>query len=150
VIGWGHVALGDLDGDGDLDALVTNSEAGSRVWLNDGDAHFTPNGGSLGASSHHLALGDLDGDDDLDACVTQLELGNTVWINDGAAGFSSAGRLLGDRDGLAITLADLDADLDLDVFVGKPEQTGGNRLYFNTSRVDVEALSWGRVKSLHP
>ena len=37
------VALGDLDGDGDLDALVANfgGEA-ETVWLNDGLGNFTP------------------------------------------------------------------------------------------------------------
>ncbi len=35
------VALGDLDGDGDLDAFVAITSKGHRVWLNDGSGNFT-------------------------------------------------------------------------------------------------------------
>lgn len=38
-----EVALGDLDGDGDLDAVVANgSDRAETVWLNDGTGSFTP------------------------------------------------------------------------------------------------------------
>ena len=68
--------LGDLDGDGDLDAFVANAQVSSgtgepnRVWLNDGDGNFSDNGQALGDSpSLGISLGDLDGDGDLDAFV---------------------------------------------------------------------------------
>ncbi|MEC8559958.1 MAG: M43 family zinc metalloprotease, partial [Planctomycetota bacterium] len=34
------VALGDLDGDGDLDAMVANSGQSNTVWTNDGNGNF--------------------------------------------------------------------------------------------------------------
>ena len=68
------VALGDVDGDGDLDAFVANSNQANRVWLNDGSGTFTDSGQSLGdSSSWAVALGDLDGDGDLDAFVGELD-----------------------------------------------------------------------------
>ena len=44
------VALGDVDGDGDLDAFVNNYAQGNKVWLNDGSGSFTDSGQSLGNS----------------------------------------------------------------------------------------------------
>ncbi len=86
------VALGDLDGDHDLDAFVANSaegEVGSAVWLNDGQGIFTRQKQDLGYGMS-LSLGDLDGDGDLDIFVTHGELGkstggglpNEVWLNE--------------------------------------------------------------------
>jgi len=76
------VALGDLDGDGDLDAYVANWGA-NKVWRNNGDGTFTA-GQNLGsASTYDVALGDLDGDGDLDAFVANWAGANRVWVNNG-------------------------------------------------------------------
>jgi hypothetical protein len=65
------VALGDVDGDGDLDALIANWVGqANQVWVNDGSGLFTDSGQSLGTiGSLSTALGDLDGDGDLDAFI---------------------------------------------------------------------------------
>jgi hypothetical protein len=64
------VALGDLDGDGDLDAVVGNYKHGIRVWLNDGTGRFVDSGFQDGDyNAHDVALGDLNGDDALDIVV---------------------------------------------------------------------------------
>jgi hypothetical protein len=80
------VALGDLDGDGDLDAVVANfGGQAETVWLNDGTGIFTarPTTPSFGAGdSRGVALGDLDGDGDLDAVVAnEFDQAETVWVN---------------------------------------------------------------------
>ncbi len=129
------VSLGDLDGDGDLDAFVANSEvtAGQpdEVWLNDGDGIFIDSGQRLGNSlSRAVALGDLDGDGDLDAFIANgiTERGQAeadrVWLNDGHGVFSSSGQSLGSAAGLDVALGDLDGDGDLDAFVanGDPQR----------------------------
>ena len=124
------VALGDLDGDGDLDAIVVNSyfhsgqgEA-SRVWLNNGQGSFVDSGQNIGSSlSQGVALGDLDGDGDLDAFVANgtADRGygrpNQVWLNNGAGKFSANGQSLGDSISQDVALGDLDGDGDLDAFV---------------------------------
>ena len=42
------VELGDVDGDGDLDAFVAN-DGQNEVWLNDGNGNFTESSQSLGS-----------------------------------------------------------------------------------------------------
>jgi hypothetical protein len=119
------VALGDLDGDGDLDAFVANNywsigPEANQVWFNDGSGFFTA-GPTLGNfDGYAVALGDLDGDGDLDAVVTGSEA-NFVWINQGGAqggqpGTFVSGAMLG-AAGYGITLGDVDNDGDLDALV---------------------------------
>ena len=85
------MALGDLDGDGDIDAFVSNDTA-NTVWLNDGSANFTGTGQTLGSyDSRRSSLGDLDGDGDLDAFCVNWGF-NLVWINDGSGGFNDSGQ----------------------------------------------------------
>ena len=71
-------SLGDLDGDGDVDAFIANygtSGEANRVWLNDGLGYFSDSGQALGNSRSFAAtLGDLDGDGDLDAFVANVLL----------------------------------------------------------------------------
>jgi hypothetical protein len=76
------VGLGDLDGDGDLDAFVVNDDYAKRVWMNDGTGSFTDSGQALTSSnSRGVALGDLDGNGSLDAFVADSGQANQVWFN---------------------------------------------------------------------
>ncbi|MBT5381372.1 MAG: hypothetical protein HOL13_00855, partial [Phycisphaerae bacterium] len=85
------VALGDLDGDGDLDAMIVNYNNPNFVWTNDGTGTFTDSGQALGAGwGDSVALGDLDGDGDLDAMVMNNGQANTVWTNDGTGTFTDS------------------------------------------------------------
>ncbi|MGD1994312.1 MAG: FG-GAP-like repeat-containing protein, partial [Anaerolineae bacterium] len=62
------MALGDVDGDGDLDALV-GTEEGAQVWTNQ-DGTFTLSEPEIsGDQTRAVFLSDLDGDGDLDALV---------------------------------------------------------------------------------
>jgi hypothetical protein len=67
------VALGDLDGDGDLDAVVAVSPTLCEVYLNDGSAGLSWFQSFCEPSRQSAVdLADLDGDGDLDAFVTGL------------------------------------------------------------------------------
>jgi hypothetical protein len=64
-------AFADLDGDGDLDLVVSSIGTGSRLFFNDGKGRFTASpsvlNGTLAGMS--MALGDLDGNGTLDLYV---------------------------------------------------------------------------------
>ncbi len=148
------IALGDVDGDGDLDAFIVNwategIEPASyawnnhnELWLNDGHGFFTQSEQYLGhQASYGVALGDVDGDHDLDAIVTnagRIENGvlldgrNELWLNDGQGHFTHSGQILGDTGGSDVSLGDLDNDGDLDVFIAFPYLfTGASRVWLN-------------------
>jgi len=128
------VALGDLDGDGDLDAYVANGAyEPNTVWVNDGSGRLADSGQRLGgSSSKDVALGDLDADGDLDAFVANWYGPNKVWINDGHGRFRDGGQSLGNWVSRSVALGDVDGDGDLDAWVGNsgspdPE----DRIYLN-------------------
>jgi len=115
------VALGDLDGDGYLDAFIANDGA-NQLWRNDGTGIFADTRQTLGTSNtYDVALGDLDGDGDLDAFVANNGA-NQVWRNDGTGIFADSGQRLGSSDSRAVALGDIDGDGDLDAFVANRNQ----------------------------
>ncbi len=114
------VALGDVDGDNDLDAFVAQYENSSRLWLNDGTGLYTQSGQTFGSTSGHgAALGDLDGDGDLDLFLVFLEAQDRVYMNNGSGIFTDSGQRLGSPTdvGIAVRLGDIEGDGDLDALV---------------------------------
>lgn len=85
--------LGDLDGDGDLDALVSHLGTylngpyyPARIYVNDAKGHFTDAGGRVGTPAFHwFELADFDGDRDLDAFVYHQRNSHNdsvMWFNE--------------------------------------------------------------------
>jgi len=68
------VALGDVDGDGRVDAVASNLDAGTiSVYPGRGDGSFgTPRPFAAGPGPGHLALGDFDHDGWLDVAVASV------------------------------------------------------------------------------
>ena len=81
------ITLGDIDGDGDADVLVANTNTGQDIWINDGVGGFTATSFG-GGVSRDVELGDLDGDGDLDVVVANYNEPQDVWINDGSGSFT--------------------------------------------------------------
>lgn len=119
------LALGDLNGDGALDAFVAkirtsnqSSALPNEVWFNDGLGNFTDSGQRLGNDqSFAVMLGDLNGDGFLDAMVGNSG-GGEIWFNDGQGNFTKGKQRLGRGMTGTIFIADLDGDGDLDLSLG--------------------------------
>jgi len=119
-----YVALGDLDADGDLDALVANTGAAQTVWENDGFGNYSSLTSFGAGSSMDVALGDLDGDRDLDAVVANNGTAQTVWLNNGDGTFATdpISPTFGAGESYGVGLGDLDGDGDLDAVVANYNQ----------------------------
>ncbi|HSG28346.1 MAG TPA: VCBS repeat-containing protein, partial [Candidatus Krumholzibacterium sp.] len=157
----GHGAgLGDLDGDGDIDAVIVCASYGdrsgeydapTRVYLNDGRGVFTDSGQDFGdteLSGTGVTLADVDMDGDLDALVNYYGADNVVWLNDGHGSFS---RGEGTFPGSS-TFGDLDGDGIVDLFSKEHEKgyfvmTGnGDGTFSERWRIDdAGAVVWGDV-----
>lgn len=111
-------ALGDLDGDNDLDAIVGGDT--SIIWFNSGDGTLYNTGQTLDSVIYDMALGDVDKDGDLDvffAKGSDYGVANTLWLNDGFGSFVDSGQRMGYSNSQGVALGDLDGDGDLDAFV---------------------------------
>ncbi len=126
------VTLGDVDGDGDLDAIVS-AKGANVIYRNDGTGRLTGyNAGQLVPGGEHLAVGDVDRDGDLDL-IGATNGANRVWMNDGTGQFADAGQRLGGSSSSQVVLVDLDNDSDLDLFEGN-WSGAASRVWMNDGR----------------
>ncbi len=132
-------ALGDMDGDNDLDIIITNccGPDQNRLYLNDGNGIFTDaTDSNLPADtdiSFDAELGDLDGDNDLDIFIANYNSQNRLYLNDGSGNFIDVTAFVlpidNNDDTIDANLGDVDGDNDLDIIIANVN--GQNRLYLN-------------------
>lgn len=146
--------LADLDGDGDLDAVIGAADGTIRYYKNTGNVLLPAFTAQTGAANFFSAIDagdqsapslvDIDGDGDLDAFVGVLN-GNTIYYeNTGTAlapvFFISGNTLNNPLNGVDIgqnstlTFADVDHDGDLDALLGGAD---GALLYYRNTGTAV-------------
>lgn len=143
-----YPVFADLDADGDHDLLISNKI--STEDFNTGTIHYfenTSSGGQLswqqrppldirGHYNFAPAMADLDADGDLDMMVGTWNKGSLYFRNDGTPGVpdfvqdESNTVLLTRGSNSTPALVDIDADGDLDLFIG--ESSGSLNFYRNT------------------
>lgn len=156
----GTITLGDLNGDGWVDAFVASCcygvitrEPGDNIsytpsvswaWINAGSAEKIGGGNIFpldaldGRPIRQAALGDLDGDGDLDiyAAVGNPTLGtlgaleDLILQNDGMGQFTVYAQIQGNTDSTSVALGDVNGDGRLDALVGT---SSGAQLLINQS-----------------
>lgn len=129
-------ALADLDGDGDLDIVVSNDRPDRKlVYLNDGTGRYRVAGafGQPDWSTRYVTVADLNGDERPDLVVANRSSNpanprpSFVCLNDGAGAFPAC-EPLATQSATIIVAVDLDGDGRIDLFV--PHRDGGQNLIF--------------------
>jgi peptidoglycan hydrolase-like protein with peptidoglycan-binding domain len=118
-------AAGDIDGDGDLDIVLTELKNSLTCWMNSGDGQLSKKKcGSVNAFA--IELGDIDGDGDLDLvhAGNEVEFSSPTGIawNDGDGNFKGGAKLPKVKDWIGVpelSVWDLDADGDLDIVLSR-------------------------------
>ncbi|MCB2378536.1 YDG domain-containing protein [Hymenobacter sp. BT635] len=146
------LAIGDVDGDGDLDMLTaSNGISTMNVRLNNGSGSFSaPSANAqvaLGSSDNRkLALGDIDGDGDLDALIPTVTTNRVIIrLNNGTGIFTAPATnpevAVGNYP-QHVVLGDIDGDQDLDMVAANQQS--------NSASVRLNQLAPPTITSLAP
>ena len=138
------VALVDVDGDRDLDAVLAVEMSANRLYINDGQGHFTWKQGALGTKAHdteHVLSADFnrDGYPDL-IFVAEEDHAHQLFLGGPGGVFTDASdRLPKMSEGNGLAVGDVNGDGLPDIVIGnsaeerpgKPRASGQNFLWLN-------------------
>ncbi len=132
VAGAVGIAVGDVNGDGNLDFVTANRNNGNvTVRLGGGNGTFAdPALFGIGGFPNDVSLGDIDGDGDLD--IVTADGGSpaavSILFNNGSGTFS-APTVLAEADFVQhAALGDIDGDGDLDLAITRVDNSGNGSI----------------------
>ncbi|MBX2875960.1 MAG: VCBS repeat-containing protein [Saprospiraceae bacterium] len=135
------ISMGDVDGDGDLDAVVANGRHWPEqnyvfILTKRGYKIAQPLGVNL-STTYAVPLADLDGDGDLDIMTGNDMAPNRIFLNDGKGHFSEKG-LFGQLEAptRSLLLADINNDGYTDVLI--TNRGSANEICFNDGKANFE------------
>jgi hypothetical protein len=127
------VAVGDVDGDGDLDIVAANrafpTGESVGVFRNNGSGSFSF--GTIyntAGAAESLVLADFDGDGDLDIALAQRNASTfpvAIMLNNGNGVFTQGGTFVAGQVPISVDAGDLDGDGDADIVAA---DINGNRI----------------------
>jgi hypothetical protein len=147
-----EIAVGDFDGDGDLDLVFACEDDKAKVlYLNDGKGNFTDASARLPQDgiSNGVTAADLDNDGDLDLVFANAGP-DFVWLNDGKGNFTDASAqsaLQGASVSQDVKAGDLDGDGDVDLVFGNED---GNAVLLNDGKAQFTDASANLPKRATP
>ena len=113
------IAVGDVNADGNLDAMIGNYNGNNEMLISDGRGGFSKTvlaGGSM--ATRDIAAADLTGDGNIDIVVGNYGQANQLLTGDGVGGFASTDLTGGSMQTRSIEIGDVDGDGILDIVVG--------------------------------
>ncbi len=149
------VAVADVDGDSDMDVIVTSYIDDTVAWFENTDGLGTFGAEqvitNLADGARAVTVADVDGDGDLDVAVASALDDTVAWYDnaDGLGTFGSEQVITNLADGAyAVTVGDVDGDGDLDIVAGSANddtvswfENVGSSVLNNDTDVDGDPLT---------